>query len=95
MTAPTHWGWWYAGNYRVLHFVKQAESMPWYEKMRDHGGAVVRAACGYRARFEPAGVFSRMSARRCDKCCDRTGIARGVGTPRNEASRGKERHADG
>lgn len=89
MTTPTHWGWWYSSRGTVLHFVREAETMTWYEKMRDLGGAVVRAACGLRARFSPAGFVSRMQLKRCDRCCDKLGIARGAGTPRNEAAAAK------
>ena len=32
------------------------------------------------------GMFSRMEAKRCDKCCDRSGYPRGVGSPKNGAA---------
>lgn len=30
------------------------------------------------------GMFSRMSQKRCDKCCDALGYPRGVGSPKND-----------
>ena len=87
--AATHWGWWYgarATSRSVLHFVREAESTRWYRRVVDGlGSATVTAACGRRAAYCAAGIFSRMSRPRCAGCCRALGIARGNGTPRNEA----------
>lgn len=48
-------------------------------------GAVsrIQAACGRWIRPEIPGMFSRLSAPRCARCCDRTGVPRGEGSPKN------------
>lgn len=44
-------------------------------------------ACGMKGVFEMPGIFSRGGlgggARRCPKCCDIVGVARGCGAPYN------------
>lgn len=47
----------------------------------------VRFACGVypkeRLAYVP-GIFSRMGMQRCNTCCDRTGLPRGTGSPKND-----------
>ena len=83
----THWGWWYTSKGGVLHFIHQAEDLKWYAKMRDLGGFKLKASCGLLAHFTPAGMFSRMGRKRCDRCCVKMGIPKGKGTPRNEQAK--------
>lgn len=42
-------------------------------------------ACG-RTLKHPSipGIFTRMGAKRCDRCCDNVGYPRGVGSPKND-----------
>ena len=44
-----------------------------------------RTTCGLRSTFRIPGLMSRMGVDRCARCCDRLGIARGVGSPKNDA----------
>ena len=37
-----------------------------------------------RSRFSIPGLFSRMGATRCRKCCDALGWSRGTGSPKND-----------
>lgn len=41
-------------------------------------------SCGRRTRVMIPGVFSRMSLKRCDRCCDKIGYPRGIGSPKND-----------
>jgi hypothetical protein len=46
----------------------------------------VTFACGRRRPVAVLpGVFTRMSAPRCAQCCDRSGLPRGDGSPKNDA----------
>lgn len=52
------------------------------------GGTVedVRLTCGRRAKSVTIpGVFTRMGAPRCQRCCDRLGYPHGIGSPKNDA----------
>lgn len=85
----THWGWWVSWNGRALHFLAEIEGdHGLYCEIRDTtGNRSMRAACGLRSRFSPAGILSRMGAPRCSRCCKQLAIPRGTGTPRNAASK--------
>jgi hypothetical protein len=39
--------------------------------------------CGLVDTFAMPGIFSRMGARRCPRCCDAVGVAHGLGAPFN------------
>lgn len=43
-----------------------------------------RTTCGRESTLYIPGILSRMSLDRCAHCCDRLGIARGVGSPKND-----------
>ena len=45
----------------------------------------VTMACGWQvdSAFIP-GIFSRMSLPRCSRCCDKLGLPRGTGSPKND-----------
>ena len=40
-------------------------------------------ACGRSGEMWIPGLFSRMGDRRCERCCERTGMPAGVGSPKN------------
>lgn len=65
----------------ILHHLAEVESV-------DEGEwcATGRSACGVRTTWRIPGMLSRMGAVRCRRCCDRLGIAHGVGSPKNDAS---------
>lgn len=44
-----------------------------------------KTACGRVGQWEIPGLFSRMGVKRCDRCCDRLGFPRGVGSPKNDS----------
>lgn len=45
----------------------------------------IRATCGRLLKWACVpGVFTRIGAKRCDRCCDRMGYPRGKGSPRND-----------
>ena len=46
--------------------------------------ATGRSACGVRTTWRIPGFLSRLGAERCRRCCDRLGIARGIGSPSND-----------
>lgn len=70
----------------VLHHVTLTpeQCAEWGEEAGLYG-SVVTATCG-RAIKDPCvpGIFSRMSMKRCDRCCDRLGYPRGIGSPKND-----------
>lgn len=38
------------------------------------------------AAVQIPGMFTRMGRKRCDRCCDRNGLPRGIGSPKNDAA---------
>ena len=45
----------------------------------------VQFACGLDRRYGYVpGMFTRMGAKRCFKCCDKLGLPHGTGSPRND-----------
>jgi len=75
------WVYTYTGN--VLHHATFTPSME--AEMEDYASAVGTLVCrtGLR-RVQIPGIFSRMGMKRCDRCCDRNGYPRGVGSPKND-----------
>jgi hypothetical protein len=50
----------------------------------DDGPAPAVTACGRRTLLVVPGLFTRMGARRCDRCCDAVGLPHGTGSPKND-----------
>lgn len=48
----------------------------------DWGGDGV-TECGRHGDLRIPGLFTRMSAQRCDECCEKTGMPRGEQSPKN------------
>jgi|SRR5215472_17388103 len=72
---------------RVLHAVPDDAWTAVHEQEIAEGWAVftpIRLACGCRARVFIAGMFSRLGARRCARCCRATGLPPGIGAPKND-----------
>lgn len=72
------WDWVWLGEGDVLHAVATVTNdadEDWYAE-----GAT---ECGREGDMHIPGIFSRMSAKRCDRCCDRTGMPRGSQSPKN------------
>ena len=74
--------WTYTDTTTRLHAL--AEGQPDVDEWRYEG---VKFACGRTPKGGLAwvpGIFSRMYMPRCALCCDRTGLPRGVGSPKND-----------
>lgn len=77
--------WVVTGRWKTLHHAtltpERSEELDDYASLDD-----VTFDCGRRvARVHIPGPFTRMGAKRCDRCCDRNGLPRGVGSPKNDA----------
>ena len=76
------WDWAISPYGRILHYPLEIDNREtldhdWYAKGK--------AACGFvPLYFSIPGMFTRMGAKRCDKCCDALGYPRGVGSPKND-----------
>ena len=72
--------WAYAGRMDRLHAVATATYDP-----VEWAAIDATMACGWQVRMAwIPGLFSRSTAPRCHRCCDRTGLPRGVGSPKND-----------
>lgn len=71
----------YGGD--VIHAPgRDTEDDDWYES---GGIADFPTACGRTLKWASIpGMFTRMGSKRCDRCCDKLGYPRGVGSPKNE-----------
>ena len=84
MSAVDHWwGKWvqHDGRSGILHRIDVHNCDEWEENEVSGYGV---AACGFAAQFHVPGIFSRLDAPRCKKCCTKRGIAFGFGNPRND-----------
>ena len=43
-------------------------------------------ACGYQGKLHIPGMFTRMGAKRCKRCCTKLGYPTGIGSPKNDIS---------
>jgi hypothetical protein len=78
------WDWLYTDNNRSggrLHHAASLEDPAWWY-IALSGKAVM--TCGLRGAFRIPGIISRMNMPRCARCCDRLGISRGDGSPKND-----------
>jgi hypothetical protein len=75
------WDWAYTLRGERLHHLKSlSDPLEAYDARR--GPAV--STCGVPGIFAVPGLLSRMGMQRCAHCCDRLGIARGLGSPNND-----------
>lgn len=65
-----------------LHRIERLDVDPaeWREEVTSGPG---QAVCGAEGTFRIPGIFSRMGAPRCERCCDLVGIDHGDGAPGN------------
>lgn len=70
--------WLVTGEWRRLHRVGWS-CIDWDDWATGEGVA----ACGLAARWTYPGVFSRLGLKRCETCCRKVGVPRGIGNPYN------------
>ena len=63
----------------VLHAVASVTNDP-DDDWRGEGAT----ECGRSGEFVIPGLFTRMGAQRCKRCCDRTSMPHGKGSPKND-----------
>lgn len=74
------WDWVLVGEGGVLHSVAKLINADTADEEWYGEGFT---ACGRGGRLYIPGLFTRMGAKRCDRCCDRTGFPRGFQSPKN------------
>jgi hypothetical protein len=72
------WDWWQFENGAVLHHAA-VEPDPAFETSGDG-----TTACGRKGRLYIPGLFTRMDAMRCARCCTAVGFPQGKGSPKND-----------
>lgn len=84
--ALLEWDWFYSEHSERLHHATlTAEQLQEWADNSQLEEETVTATCGRRIRWPSVpGMFSRMSMRRCDRCSDRVGYDRGIGSPKND-----------
>jgi hypothetical protein len=84
--ALVEWDWLTGPSASVLHHVALTDEQA--EEMADEsqlGDVPVTTTCGrvlWNAQIP--GPLTRMGTQRCQRCCDRLGYPRGVGSPKND-----------
>lgn len=76
------WDWGIAVNGRVLHHAARIVFKSEYGET----GADALTSCGRKLWLHIPGIFTRLVAPRCNRCCDVLGVPRGVGSPKNDAA---------
>lgn len=76
-------------SYRAiaLHRVRSMKNEDWEADGYVPIGGPGETVCGIKARLHMPGVFSRMGAPRCRKCCKMIGIPPGAGIPFNNSEK--------
>lgn len=74
------WDWVWLGLGEVLHAVASLENEATVD---DDWMGRGKTECGLSGRLSIPGIFSRMSAQRCDRCCRATGMPHGKQSPKN------------
>ena len=74
--------WVYVGSYggRLHHAVELEDPEGWERR----GFVVGLTTCGLAGKLDIPGLLSRMGVDRCIRCCDKLGIKRGTGSPKND-----------
>lgn len=88
MSAPTlaDFDWVQTRSGEQLHAVHMHIPIGKLARLDDALPTFVRLACGRRTVASIPGPFTRIRAKRCDRCCDALGYPRGVGSPKNDRS---------
>ena len=73
------WDWVWVGQGERLHAVKEITN----DADEDWYGVGVTECGLYSGYLNIPGIFSRMSAQRCLRCCERTGMPQGSQSPKN------------
>lgn len=74
------WDWVEVGQGVALHAVASLDDP---EAVETDWGGDGQTACGRRGWLMIAGLGARMCAKRCNRCCDATGMPRGDKAPKN------------
>jgi len=72
------WDWWVFSSGNVLH----CADVPYDDAYQTCGHG--RTACGRRGFLCIPGLFTRMAAKRCVRCCLKLGFPMGAGSPKND-----------
>ena len=75
------WRWCQTRAGRILHRLSDIDEQLDTEFIGRSGQG--KSLCGISGRFFMPGIFSRLGAMRCKKCCKLAGIYRGYGAPYN------------
>lgn len=75
------WNWVQIGRGEILHAVRAMDD-DLAEVGRTWGGSGL-TECGRKGDLRIPGVFSRMSAKRCSRCCKAIGMPQGNQSPKN------------
>lgn len=78
--------WMHCDDGQTIHRLARIHWQDEAEKIEGSGLAV----CGRGGRFTMPGIFSRMGAWRCPRCCKALGIPRGYGAPGNTTETWKD-----
>ena len=71
------WDWWLLGQGERLH-----HALTWDPQGETFGHGFT--SCGRGGMLSIPGMFTRMGAERCRKCCERMGYPQGTGSPKND-----------
>jgi hypothetical protein len=66
-------------SYARLHAPSQWDDPDYWAFVEDG-----RTVCGYSGALRIPGLFTRMGAERCKRCCRMTGMPHGRGSPKND-----------
>jgi hypothetical protein len=84
LLALAEWDWVVGGTGRSK-FLHHLASFDDPKQAGDDWGGPGVASCGYRNDwFCIPGIFTRMGAERCPRCCKAVGFPVGVGSPKND-----------
>jgi hypothetical protein len=75
------WDWWETTTGRSLHAAADIDIDGAYETAGEG-----RTFCGRTGWLSIPGLFTRMGAKRCGRCCDALGYPHGIGSPKNDAA---------
>jgi hypothetical protein len=81
---------WVQGKSRVLHRVSSMDNDDWEADDFIPIGGMGWTVCGLYDRLGMPGMFSRMGAPRCEKCCKAISIPFGDGAPYNNEGVSRE-----
>lgn len=82
-TAVAEYDWVVTQTYKTLHCVRELDDAPQF--VLDAMGSGI-TQCGVRTWLYIPGIFTRMGAPRCKRCCQAVGFPQGTGSPKNDPS---------